>query len=117
MRRQRQMFVVVRPDLIESGPTWWRPGLSVSAEIGTDADEGVLRITPAGPHKLLSSGRHKQVAMLRLQAFSWIKVPTRMRAEVTFEHHDEWLQITLPDWARRVRVTPPRPPISSSTQR
>ena len=116
VRRPRQMFVVVRPTLLPEGLPWWHPGAFVSVAIGGEMNEGVLRITPGGQHKLLYCGKNSEVAVLRLPAFGWIKSPHFATADVEFDHHPEWLQIELPDWALRVKrpIAPatPRPGVA-----
>lgn len=102
-RNRQRLMLAVRPHLLDGGLVWWRPHARVAVHLGTDRLAGMLRLTPGGPHRLSTAvGRPGATRTAVLIVFGLPGMPAAGHKPEPVEHDwtAEWLEITLPDWAR-----------------
>lgn len=101
------MLFVVRPDLFEGGLVWWKVGAAVSVESGAGEHAGMVRVRPDGDWKITGQGTRKGVIpIVRLPIPPDAPREGCRMLPVEFDHGDNWLEITLPAWAKPAAVTP-----------
>lgn len=103
---RRTFFLTVRLDV-----PWLRRDALVSVKRGVGEHENMLRITPGGRFRIGGTcGRGGSVGCLRLPVTWLIPAGKHPATPVEFDYSDDWLEITLPAWARPAAVgTPPIP--------
>ena len=100
------LSILVRPDRLPDGLSWWRVGQDVAVIVGEDEHAGQLRVAPGGPFKITRQG-----SKLQDKAPSGTRVPLRelaagvehvRRPQEPAAHQvsDGVLLLTLPAWAR-----------------
>jgi hypothetical protein len=101
--KRRSIYVLVRPNLLEGGLSWWRAPTKVSVKISApDGTDLRMRIAPGGEHPLFWTDEKHQLAMLRINAFPWISHGEAHSLAITdFTHSHDHLEFRLPFWARR----------------
>jgi hypothetical protein len=117
-RSGQRIFIAVRPSLID-GLTWWQHDAHVSLQLGAGEHAGLLRVQPArtGFRVRFPNGPSKtaEVPILLISFPTPSDLPRLGRqppAAVEFDYGDDWLEVTLPAWARPAEETPKPTPIA-----
>ncbi len=103
---RQKASLTVRPHLLAGGLDWWVPRSAVTVCVGTGEHAGQLRITPGGEwHLSRHIGRNAHTGVLNPPILCIKDLPGMAQAaagpvEVEFDYSDEWLEVTLPAWAR-----------------
>ncbi len=80
-----------------------RQRLMLTVHLGTGPLAGMMRLTPGGPHRLSTAvGRPGATRTAVLIVFALPGMPAAGHKPVPVEHDwtADWLEVTLPDWAR-----------------
>ena len=94
------------PDML----AWWANAAFVTPLLGTDKDDGFLKIVPGGTYRLtgVSTGRgkHQNLSSMANPARLLLELPNMPpqgtpRMALEFDYGEDWLVLTLPAWARR----------------
>lgn len=110
--RYRQVLTItVRPQFLVGGLPFWRVGNSVTAELGTGDHAGLLRILlgRGGPFPLRPSAGRRQDVVLRLPALPGQSPEAQPAIACDHDWSDDWIEITLPSWARAGENSPAPP--------
>jgi hypothetical protein len=108
------MVIFFRPEMMPE-LTWLVPGGEIRVERGLGEHEGMLRITPGRQRRLSahgggrpdgSGGRRTAMPALRLPAPMNIDLVKRSRFPVEYDYDADWLELTLPSWARSSEPIP-----------
>ena len=105
-RARQRLALAVRPHLIE-GLSWWKPGAAVAVQRGAGEHAGMLRVTPGGKHRLRVMGGRRKAAgqspaavLLTLTELPGMPAKGQKPVALEFDYGDDWLEVTLPEWAR-----------------
>lgn len=103
------LHIVLRPQLMQAAPAFLRAGALVSVSLGFAEHAGMLRLEPEGAFTLgRIPGRRptREVLQLRVPLPPGVPEGRRTAHSVEFDYADDWLEITLPDWARAPAPAP-----------
>lgn len=105
--------IVVRPSLLDGGLPFWVMGASVSVAVGTGESAGVIRITQGGRHKLTRVGRGSSSVFLRVPVAAGAGIGLHKLTKCDFDYNSDWIEIVLPDWAKRFSGGPEGKPLAN----
>ncbi|HQU16655.1 MAG TPA: hypothetical protein PLO69_11210 [Gammaproteobacteria bacterium] len=106
--RQR-LVIILRTALIEDCPSYLAVGAKVKALIGRNEHAGMVRIVPNGRCTLTTLGRAGATGSLALT----LPMPDgqvvgqQPQTDVAFDYGTDWIEVTLPAWARSAVVDAP----------
>ena len=104
-----QASLNIRP-VVHTHLAWLRPGKSVTVALGAGDNLGMMRVTPGGAFPVGRCGGRTEVPVDALTLSIWLAtllaLPAKAQPPTAMEHDygDDWLEMTLPQWARSVSV-------------
>ena len=101
-RQRQRLLVLVRGGLLDGGLRFWKPGASVAVHIGSGEHDGMLRITPGFGHLLrraVGVNAPPTTAALAIHGLRNMPAAGTKSAAVEYDYGDDWLELTLPEWA------------------
>lgn len=104
------LLVMLRPYLLPDAPAWLVAHGTVKAMLGGGEHAGMIRLEPGGVFKLgrtATNAAGKPVLQLRLPSPIGIVDQRRKAVPAEFDYGDDWLEITLPAWARALGAPTP----------
>ena len=100
-----QASINIRPTVHTQLP-WLQPGRMVTVALGAGDNAGMIRLTPGGAFPVGRCGGRPEVPADALTLSIWLAtllaLPAKAQPPTALEHDfgDDWLEATLPDWAR-----------------
>ena len=103
-RYGRALRITIRADLMTDAPAFLAAGARVRVQIGQGENAGVLRLVPGRPSDPALGRTAGRSTSLRLALSGWAWLPPVQKGltAAEFDFADDWLQVTLPAWARPV---------------
>lgn len=114
VRSSPVLLVLLRPYLLEAAPAWMQADQRADAVIGFGQHAGMIRIVPGQVFLLgrtAANAAGRPVLQIRLPLPAGVSPGKVKAAPAVFDYGDDWLEITLPGWARPGDA--PSPPIAA----
>lgn len=116
-QRPSEMSLVIRRHLMDEPPPWLVFGARVRVQFGDGLNSNQIRITDKGayPVQRTANAHGGEAPLLILMRLPIGVAPgKRLPVEVEFDHTDEWVQVTLPEWAKGQKALPAPEPARAS---
>lgn len=116
-RYRPALVISVSPTRLDGGAAFLAAGARVSILYGAGEHAGMVRIEPGGPIRVAATGGkigRSSVVVLRVALPVGVSASKRKPEPVEFDYGDDWIELTLPDWARAT-VLPARTAEPTST--
>lgn len=102
-RYRPALVISVSPNRLDGGASFLAAGACVSVLYGAGEHAGMVRIVPGGSIRVAATGGkigRSSVVVLRIALPAGVAASKRKPEAVEYDHGDDWIELTLPDWAR-----------------
>lgn len=101
-RYQPFNYVTVRTKLFEGGaaPAWLQKGARVNVQVGSGDHRGMIRLVRGTGYVFGTIARDAHAIRLIIPLLPGQKPGKQQPIPCEFDFHDDWVEITLPSWAK-----------------